>query len=131
MRKAILFIILLPRISLYPQENLIMNSDFEEYDDLPSNETPDGVSYAKYWYVPNDCSPEYYHSNCSFSNYQVPNNKYGYHPAYSGNAYIGLCPFKWDGYMEHLSGTLKEPLLKGNTSLLFLSGMLVVPVGLV
>lgn len=114
MKKSILFFILLLSNNLYSQENLLLNPDFEEYDNLPINDTPDGVSYAKYWFVPDDCSPNYYHRDCLYPYYQAFNEQYGNPSACSGEAYIGIFPFIWSGYMEHLTGTLRAPLIKGN-----------------
>ncbi|HOT15856.1 MAG TPA: hypothetical protein PK252_13950 [Bacteroidales bacterium] len=113
MHKTIFIIALLTTKLATAQENLVLNASFEEYTDLPKTSIADGISFAKNWFVPDESSPDYFHVNAPFYFLQVPNTELGFHPAHTGDAYIGLYPLNYDGYMEHYTGTLKKELKKG------------------
>lgn len=99
--------------------NLIINGDFEQYNNLPSFFSQ--ISFACNWQ--NGAlsgSPDYFHSNGS-GNVQVPSNFAGNQlPNYNlGNAYAGFwCSenvFQMGSYREHIATQLAEPL-RPNTS---------------
>lgn len=94
-------------------QNLVLNPSFEEYFSLPKSYTKIDTFFCKYWYLPSDCSPDYFNKDSKVLKYSVPNNFLGFHPAKDGISYIGLIPLVWDGYMEHITGTLSQPLIKG------------------
>jgi len=94
-------------------QNLVLNPGFEEYTQLPHFYTELKTYFCKYWFLPDESSPDYYHRDSKEPKLGVPNNRFGYYPAKSGNGYIGIYSLSWDGYMEHLTGTLKEPLQQG------------------
>ena len=96
-------------------QNLVLNPSFEEYLSLPLNNFVDPLVYdfyCKYWYSSDCTSPDYYNSDNENKYFSVPENLFGYHPAKSGNGYVGICLFYWAGSMEHISGELIKPLIK-------------------
>ncbi|MDD3130823.1 MAG: hypothetical protein PHN94_03275 [Bacteroidales bacterium] len=100
-------------------QNILRNGDFE---DVVQNDGDLRIYldtfYAKHWFQPTDCSVDIYrdHSICNTSHVMnmlasldfCINTK-------SGNYSIGFCPIRYDGYMEHLSGVMTEPLKSGIT----------------
>lgn len=94
-------------------QNLVLNPSFENYRELPYLYTTLDSFFCKGWYVPSESSPDYYHKNSGIPDLGIPYNLFGKHPAKTGDAYIGIIPIVWDGYMEHITGTLKTSLEKG------------------
>jgi len=96
---------------LYSQ-NLVKNPSFEDHSICPNRVAYDTFP-CTYWRSTYYNGADYYHS-CGLSKlFTVPENLFGYYPAKSGNAYIGLLPIGTDGLMEHIQGELTHPLTKG------------------
>jgi len=75
------------------QLNLVPNSSFEQNDD--SINCPVGpIDVAIPWVNPTGGSPDYF-NNCTIlqPGFSVPQNKFGFQYAHSGNAYSGLATF--------------------------------------
>lgn len=115
MKKIFCLFLVISILPIYGQ-NLILNSSFEEYE-YPAQD----IFYAKDWFVPNNCTVDYYTEeypkNPTFVSFthmssSTRNKKIGYNKPYSGNAYIGLVLLGWQGGMEHYTGILKRSLLK-------------------
>lgn len=73
------------------QINLVPNHSFEVQDTCPTNIYTDSPSgFAKYWFDIRN-TPDYF-TNCFSvnSNYQTPNNSFGYQCPANGNSYLGL-----------------------------------------
>lgn len=110
-------LVLISTTFLYAQpQNLLINGDFE--DIVPSNGSYKkydiDIFYCKDWYQPTECSVDIYRD------FSACNNKHLYTmnlpfcvDAYSGNYCLGFIPITVLGYMEHLTGQLKQPLEKG------------------
>lgn len=120
---SILIIINIPKIL---SQNLIYNPSFEEY--YAKQTSPSYIVdtfFCKHWqhiYNNNHSTPDYYVEgniviyaedkiNKAFN---VPDNDWGYHPAFSGKAYCGISLIFLDsGQIEYLTGELIEPLIQG------------------
>lgn len=92
-------------------QNLIKNAGFEERYSNPAFFQSDTFQ-SRDWFIPNRSSPDYYFADNIRPGFGMPENMFGVHPAHEGIAYIGLCLFKWDGYLEQITGCLNEPLEK-------------------
>jgi len=92
------------------QNNLVLNPGFEIYTGLPQVlYASDGISYCKYWSIPDMGSVDYYNEDNNFA----PCKRFGKNYPHSGKAYIAIIPIYWNGCMEHITDSLKEPLQKG------------------
>ncbi|MBN1416032.1 MAG: hypothetical protein JW973_13100 [Bacteroidales bacterium] len=97
--------------SLYAQ-NIVSNSSFEDYVKCPYSTEYDTFPIID-WFVPNESTPDYYNV-CAFNDrFSIPKNKWDSCPSIFGSAYIGIIPISPDGYMEHLTGKLTRPMVKG------------------
>lgn len=74
---------------LVGQVNLVPNPSFEQFDTCPNN--LDQLSYASYWYNPNNSSPDYFNS-CGGN---VPQNAPGWQMPRTGNAYGGFSAYNY------------------------------------
>ena len=92
-------------------QNLVENPSFEDFYSEVTQSTKDSF-ICKNWLIPNKSSPDYFNRINTEDRFGVPINIFGSHSAFSGKAYLGLCLFKWDGYLEQITGTLKETLKK-------------------
>ncbi len=105
----VLFIVSLQTLGL--TQNLVPNPGFEEKKYCPQklNEEP---FPCKKWYSPNkQATPDYYHKCAGTCMLSVPNNRNGFIPARSGNAYLGLIIFGTETISsEHIQVKLKQPL---------------------
>lgn len=122
MLKSVFYIILFfSSFSLFSQQNLILNGDFEEYWECPDNLGQ--IRRAKYCYLPINSTPDYMNA-CSDDTaptgeliVSVPFNIFGNQAAQSGNAYIGLAQYWTPGeindYREYVELTLSEALEVG------------------
>lgn len=118
-----LHIIIISNVGLLSQ-NLLLNGDFEEfYPDFSSCYQFDPMLIdsfpAKDWLILNNSTPDYYHQNNVLQNLaefqrdrQLYPQLYEDGDAYSGKAWIGLILFRWDGYLEQITGFLSYPLMK-------------------
>ena len=113
MIRAFLLLLLFP-FSVFSQENLVVNPSFEDYTKLPVVYSNDGVSFISGWYIPSFGSVDYFHFDCSSIYLDEGRTNLNFSGCHSGNACIGIIPFSWDGYMEHITGKLIRPLEKGN-----------------
>jgi hypothetical protein len=99
------------------QQNLLINGDFEIIN--PSDGTPRFYLknfYAKDWIEPTDGSVDIYRdtSICAISNIKNIEEALGCCvPVVSGQYCIGFRQLTYRGYMEHITGRLREPLEKG------------------
>jgi len=118
------FIFFLLSFSVFGQENLVPNGNFEEYETCPSSNPPYYfVDRATHWFMPSLGSSDYFNS-CSqevdpdFGGhmFSVPQNNAGYQSALSGNAYAGyygaFSPNN-NNYYEYLSVKLLHKLEQG------------------
>jgi hypothetical protein len=111
MKYQLLFIIVLVTNDIISQE-LLLNSSFEQFDSIAYK---NDCFYAKYWTIPNNSTVDYYSVYQTLNNHfrAIPNNIFGYHPAFDGKAYIGLGIFGWQACdYELITGTLKRNLKK-------------------
>jgi hypothetical protein len=116
-RIFILVIVLLAsNMSVFPQ-NLLLNGDFDETvpheGDLLFYRK---VFYASNWFIPTEGTTDIH------TDYAICNNNsvFNMEPllglcvkTLSGGYAIGLHPILYSGYMEHITGTLAEPLIAG------------------
>lgn len=100
-------------------QNLLLNGDFDETvpheGDLRLYQK---VFYAKNWFAPTGGSVDIYrdHAICN------DNSVFNIEPklrfcvqTVSGSYAVGFFPILYTGYMEHITGTLSEPLVAGET----------------
>jgi hypothetical protein len=98
-------------LSLFGQRNLILNPSFEISSSLPIDIISEGKSYAQDWFVPNFGTPDYYNSKCDTTYKNQIIEILGYFPkSHSGYACMGFISLSLNGGMEHITGTLAEPL---------------------
>ncbi|HMO40274.1 MAG TPA: hypothetical protein PKC76_13850 [Saprospiraceae bacterium] len=98
-------------------QNLIKNGNFEDViSSVGDYRMRQDSFYAKNWFTPTDCSVDIYR------NREVCNDNYirAHEPGLdfcvevaSGNYCLGLYLINYFGYMEHITGKLKEPLEAG------------------
>ncbi len=62
--------------------------------------------------IPNFSSIDYYSEHKYLEQRSVPQNEFGFHPAYAGLSYLGFVLFSWNGQVEHFTGCLNQPLQK-------------------
>lgn len=118
MGRFLIFQIILSLSSIAQGQNYLKNGSFERINKL----TGDKVEYysknfyCKNWFTPTECSVDLYRS------FDACDNKHFigiyYHTAtcvytFQGDYCIGLVSIAEDGYMEHLTGRLNQPLEKG------------------
>lgn len=102
------------------QTNLIYNGDFEQYSSCPNTiSTPGNIEMTKCvgWTNPTDATPDYFNTcNNSINNVVgIPYNNVGFQYSKSGNGYMGLIPFEFDGisyWYEYIQGVLTSQLIK-------------------
>lgn len=105
------------RLLIPGQGNLVLNPSFEEYYQCPylDNQT----DFAKFWTNPAASSSDYFNSCALIEFLSIPHNfnGYGYQPARTGNAYMGMVmngPGTIDqAPREYIQGQLSCPLIKG------------------
>ncbi|MBV6460533.1 MAG: hypothetical protein HJHJAOHD_00648 [Flavobacteriales bacterium] len=94
------------------QNNLVLNHSFEEYN--KACDTYAVGLYSNFWSEPDWSTPDYFNecNNFVYKNVAgVPQNRFGYEFAFTGNAYIGLVVFEnYSSIREYIQGTLKESL---------------------
>jgi len=113
MKKSTLLFVLYQALTLHGQ-NLVLNPDFEIFDDCPKEYSRTyKKEVIKNWVSPTQGTPDYFNS-CSKGLAGVPENWAGYCEAFSGKGYIGMYLFKIGGYKEHVQGMLKTALDSGN-----------------
>jgi len=97
-------------------QNLVPNPSFEIYDTCPSgvgDNLTDEVRRAIGWSSFRN-SPDYFNACADSASYvSVPNNGFGYQPAYDGNAYCGFQTFFTTNYREIIGCQLSSPLIIG------------------
>jgi gliding motility-associated-like protein len=118
--KPVLYILLfiVPIFSM-GQQNLVPNPSFEEYYSCPSsNDLNDGqLELCKGWWKPTMGTSDYFNACNTNGLVDIPNNFWGYQPAYDGNGYVGLVPITWiistgeyDEGKEYIQAQLLKPL---------------------
>jgi OmpA-OmpF porin, OOP family len=90
-------------------QNLIKDSGFEEYIQLPSS-TGMGEQCLKFWKNPNQGHFDYYHKNALQARAGVPQNYFGSQIPHSGQAYAGIC-IQTD-YAEYIWSKLDTNMIK-------------------
>jgi len=98
-----------------PAQNLVPNCDFSNYISCPTEYGQ--FDYAKDWYTPGEGTSDLCHT-CGGGNAGVPNNMWGYEPAYSGTGYghiICYYPFQGYNYREYMEAELACLLEAGKT----------------
>lgn len=99
-------------------QNLVPNSSFEQMNLCPTESgqirfPPDMRAYplqsVSNWISATTASPDYFNGCATENSVAVPNNYLGYHPANTGQGYVGLTPFSttisdppayWAEYVE-------------------------------
>jgi outer membrane protein OmpA-like peptidoglycan-associated protein len=110
------FQIILPKQVLSQSENLVINYSFEDFENCPTDYTPENKSHKliEGWTYPTIATPDYFNRCSAPKRAGVPSNFAGISEPKSGNAYIGaILSGTDDGYREYIQGTLKTPLESG------------------
>lgn len=97
-------------------QNLVPNSDFEEYISCPKDYLKFGETFRlPGWYSPTLGTPDYY-NECSKWHCKASENWAGISRDYSGKGYTGIIAFmKNKNYREYLGAELTQPLDSGIT----------------
>lgn len=116
----IVFVLLFLKSTL--AQNLVPNSNFEEYNSCPgfqANLLDPSISgnprSPKFWFDPTNTSSDYYNACSTMPSFTgVPSNSLGYMNAHSGNAFCGICTYQ-DGsnVREYIEVKLTEELTAG------------------
>jgi hypothetical protein len=118
-RIFILVIVLLTSTMSVFTQNLLLNGDFDETvpheGDLQLYRK---VFYARNWFAPTGGTVDIYRDHAICNNNSIfsiePKLRFCVQTV-SGDYAVGLCPISYNGYMEHITGTLTEPLVAGET----------------
>lgn len=96
-----------------PGQNLVPNGSFEEYSYCPDHWSQFGGNVTDWMVVSN--SPDYMNSCRDSSDLGVPYNLFGYQFPSEGNAYVGLCTYKYNSplFREFISVPLSTPVTAG------------------
>ena len=109
--RIIFFISLFAFSNADAQENILPNSNFENYNELPTN-IGQGKKCLKDWTIPVLIGGgDYYHSKSKSRKAGTEKNYFGKQEPHSGMAYTGICIT--GSYREYLQTELKQPLQKG------------------
>lgn len=104
-------LVLVASAKLCAQENLILNSDFEKYKDLPTD-IGQGKNCLENWINPVLAGGgDYYHADAESKKSNTGKNFFGKQEPHSGKAYAGICITR--NYREYLQTQLIKPLEKG------------------
>lgn len=99
-------------------QNLVFNPSFEEVQkNLNVKMGSLDSFYAKNWFVPTDGTPDIYRDLNSCNDNFIKSHEVGLDTCikvYSGNYCIALILINEYGYIEHITGKLKEPLKKNH-----------------
>ncbi|HKR04968.1 MAG TPA: T9SS type A sorting domain-containing protein [Bacteroidia bacterium] len=113
MNKQIYLIFFLLGCKICEAQNLIPNSDFEQYTSCPTNYSQ--LNLCSPWFDPLNLSgsADYYNSCATFAYVSVPNNALGFQQAHSGVAYSGIYLSQTIGtnIREYIEVQLTSPLL--------------------
>ncbi len=115
MKKVVL--IFLIQLQLYPcflQENLVLNSSFEELSACPIGAD---IDKALGWFSPTEGTPDLFNACASLaSNCSVPVNAAGFQEAFEGNGYAGIVTYSYNAspvsYREYLATDFIHPMEK-------------------
>lgn len=118
MRYSILILLILFNVDIKSQ-NLVLNPSFEEYSTrqlYPMYDRKD--FFANHWshiFLGTFSTVDFYSRDSldTLSIFNVPENFFGNHPSMSGDSYIGMIVWGPNQLLEHITGSLKEPLVKG------------------
>ena len=88
MKKYITVIIFCINIFALFSQNLVPNPSFEDTVQCPIGYSE--INYSLGWYSPTQGTPDFFDS-CGYSSVSVPQNAFGWEPAKTGVAYIGIC----------------------------------------
>lgn len=96
-------------------QNLLLNGSFEEVHDYSGNPKMYlDTFYAKHWFAPTDGSVDIYRDIEACDETHIKNIEPGMGfcvKVDNGSYCIGLYTITHYGYMEHITGQLKEPLI--------------------
>lgn len=116
MNKLYLFIIILLFTKEGRAQNLVLNSDMEQYSQCPNNynQLANLISWSNPCYNPDSNfmgTPDYF-NQCALSIVSVPSNGRGNEPAHSGAGYCGvfLTVVGVPNFREYVEATLSTPL---------------------
>ncbi len=103
-------------VSVYGQvENIVLNPDFEEYNNCPQGYTYMDKSHKliPHWTYPTFTTPDYF-NKCSSGEVKVPDNFAGYSQPKSGKGYMGaILSGSNRDFREYFQGTLSGPMKEG------------------
>lgn len=111
----IIFILFIKEINA---QNLLLNGSFEQITPSKGDigEFYFNNFYAKNWFAPTDGSVDIYRSFTACDNQHIRSIENGLDfcvETANGDYCIGLCTITQEGYMEHITGTLEKPLVRG------------------
>lgn len=118
MRNTIFTLLILFSFDVKSQ-NLVLNPSFEDHSArqiYPMYERT--TFFADHWFhifLGTFSTVDFYNRDSldAWSLFNVPDNFFGNQPSIFGDSYIGMIVWGPDQSLEHITGTLKEPLVKG------------------
>lgn len=116
--KTLFLILTIATVPIFAQENLVPNGSFEEYTSCPLLNELGNLEFNKcigWWYTtPSQIgTPDYFNAcnnqvNGGTGVVGVPNNFWGYQPAFDGDGYVGFVAFSYSFSLNAVDGT--EPI---------------------
>jgi outer membrane protein OmpA-like peptidoglycan-associated protein len=102
-------------IPVFSQRNLVINPDFETYEECPRSHNPENKSHKIIpgWTYPTWAASDYFNA-CSSLDAGIPENFAGNSEAHSGVAYVGaILSGTSESRREYIQGELKNPMVAG------------------
>ena len=96
-------------------KNMVINPDFEEYDECPKSHNPENQSHKLVpgWSYPTFAAPDYF-NRCGSNDGDVPQNFAGYSEPKSGDGYVGaILTGSDESRREYIQGELITPMIAG------------------
>jgi hypothetical protein len=119
MTKQFVFLILMLFSLRNVGQNLLKNSGFEQYYQLPDlkyefdEKYDDSLFICKYWHKVHNTTPDYYHYDANHKRYLIDQFNFDKNSYLTDSAYIGIVPFDLLGGSEPITGEFIEPLKAG------------------
>jgi hypothetical protein len=111
-KHLLLLIISFMSIKFCASQNLVLNGDFEQYNNCPQDF--DDIDSATFWTQPTIYGTSDFFDTCSYypSLVNVPNTFEGFQQSHSGGGFAGLelISEQYSNNREYMEGTFSSPL---------------------
>jgi len=111
----VMILFTVPSLIFSQSKNMVINPDFEEYDECPESHNPENQSHKLVpgWSYPTFAAPDYF-NRCGSKDGDVPQNFAGYSEPESGDGYVGaILTGSDESRREYIQGELIAPMVAG------------------